>query len=219
MIAVSKSSLDYWGDLAQSHDQIPEECKIHKEMVMNRFENMNVTAGLVLTTSAVFISTNPPLDPLMPYGSHGSYILQMSAFVAALISLMTGTSVLIIYDTCYANRDILKFLMNSRWRRVCCLIMMAYPSLALAVSTLTLLTAFFIAGCTSDKLFVKIMTAGTYLSLMFLGLLALCVFGGHVTEFTVGHDEGSHDIHNSPGSEEKVRDSGVSHIEQHSGSV
>jgi uncharacterized membrane protein YdcZ (DUF606 family) len=38
----------------------------------------------------------------------GSYILQVSSFVAALISLMTGTSVLIVYDTCYANNRILK---------------------------------------------------------------------------------------------------------------
>jgi hypothetical protein len=37
-----------------------------------------------------------------------SYILEVIAFVAALISLMTGTSVLIIYDTCYAHEDILE---------------------------------------------------------------------------------------------------------------
>jgi hypothetical protein len=70
---------------------------------------------------------------------------------------------------------------------------MAYPSLALAVSTLALLTglsarpnlnsvvskafsAVFIAGFTSDKLFVKILTAVTYLTLVLLGVLALYVF-------------------------------------------
>ncbi|KAG2751774.1 hypothetical protein P692DRAFT_201359622 [Suillus brevipes Sb2] len=138
MIAVSKSSVEHLRHLAEC--PIKEEWIAHKEMVVNRFENMNVTAGLVLTTSAVFISTNPPSQPLMPYASHGSYILQVSSFVAALISLMTGTSVLIVYDTCYANNRILKSLMQSRSRRICCLILMAYPSLALAVSTLALMT-------------------------------------------------------------------------------
>ncbi|KAG2036541.1 hypothetical protein BDR03DRAFT_444575 [Suillus americanus] len=180
MIAVSKSSVDHWRYLVER--PIKKEWTAHKEMVMNRFENMNITAGLVLTTSAVFVSTNPPFEPLMPYASHGSYILQMCSFVAALISLMTGTSVLIIYDTCYANDQLLLTLMHSRWRRICCLILMAYPSLALAVSTLTLMTAFFIAGFTSDKLFVKIMTAGTYLTLILLGVLAICVFSTHLKE-------------------------------------
>ncbi|KAG1824799.1 uncharacterized protein BJ212DRAFT_1322462 [Suillus subaureus] len=208
MIAVSTSSAEHWRYLTER--PIKKEWIAHKEMVMNRFENMNVTAGLVLTTSAVFISTDPPFAPLMPYAS-GSYILQVCAFVAALISLMTGTSVLIIYDTCYTNDQLMKTLMHSRWRRICCLILMAYPSLALAVSTLTLMTAFFIAGFTSDKLFVKIMTAGTYLTLILLGVLAICVFSPHLREIVDGESE-SHatDSHNPQSSEPKVvRDSGV----------
>lgn len=210
MIAVSKSSVDHWRYLTER--PIKKEWIAHREMVINRFENMNVTAGLVLTTSAVFVSTNPPFEPLMPYASHGSYILQVCAFVAALISLMTGTSVLIIYDTCYTNDQLLTTLMHSRWRRVCCLILMAYPSLALAVSTLTLMTAFFIAGFTSDKLFMKIMTAGTYLSLLSLGILAILVFSSHIKEI-VDADDIHHAIEsqNPPSSELTVfRDSGIS---------
>lgn len=95
--------------------------------------------------------------------------------------------------------------MNSRPRRICCLILMAYPSLALAVSTLALMTckfvctsqfrvvnintllAFFIAGFTSDKLFVKIMTASTYLALLFLGALAVYVFSERIKEYVILH--------------------------------
>ncbi|KAG2346218.1 hypothetical protein BDR05DRAFT_997747 [Suillus weaverae] len=231
MIAVSTSSVEHWRYLTER--PIKKEWIAHKEMVINRFENMNVTAGLVLTTSAVFISTTPRKSFLSCRKTTEiliwSYILQVSAFVAALISLMTGTSVLIIYDTCYANDRILKSLMRSRPRRVCCLILMAYPSLALAVSTFTLMTA----GFTSDKLFVKILTAVTYLTLIFLAMLALYVFSGHLVECVVLHvtyqpdinlgaisavirddDDDTHatDGHNSPSSEPKVvRDSGVSH--------
>ncbi|KAG2745460.1 hypothetical protein P692DRAFT_201792959 [Suillus brevipes Sb2] len=187
MIAVSKPSVEHWDDLIR--DQKKEEWVEHKKMVIDRLGNMNVTAGLVLTTSAVFISTQPPFQPLMPYAS-GSYILQVSSFVAALISLMTGTSVLIIYDTCYGNSDmkrILNSLKRSRLRLVCCLILMAYPSLALAVSTLALLTAVFIAGFTSDKLFVKILTAVTYLTLALLGVLAVYVFSAPWIECVLLH--------------------------------
>ncbi|KAG2119318.1 hypothetical protein DEU56DRAFT_137027 [Suillus clintonianus] len=203
MIAVSKSSVEHWRHLIER--PIKQEWVEHKQMVVNRFENMNVTAGLVLTTSAVFLSTNPPYQPLMPYASHGSYILQMSAFVAALISLMTGTSVLIIYDTCYTNDQLLKSLMRSRPRRICCLMLMAYPSFALAVSTLTLMTAFFIAGFTSDKLFVKILTAVTYLTLIVLAILATYVFSDHLKD-VVGKDSDSHTVagQNPPSSEPKV---------------
>jgi hypothetical protein len=195
MIAVSKPSVEHWDDLI--HDQKKEEWVEHKKMVIDRLGNMNVTAGLVLTTSAVFISTQPPFQPLMPYASHGSYILQVSSFVAALISLMTGTSVLIIYDTCCGNADmkrILKSLKRSRLRLVCCLILMAYPSLALAVSTLALLTAVFIAGFTSDKLFVKILTAVTYLTLALLGVLAVYVFSAPwIDSMNDPHPADSHD--------------------------
>ncbi|KIK35551.1 hypothetical protein CY34DRAFT_812040 [Suillus luteus UH-Slu-Lm8-n1] len=69
MIAVSKPSVEHWDDLIR--DQKKEEWVEHKKMVIDRLGNMNVTAGLVLTTSAVFISTQPPFQPLMPYASHG----------------------------------------------------------------------------------------------------------------------------------------------------
>lgn len=155
----------------------------------------------------------------MPYASHGSYILQVSSFVAALISLMTGTSVLIIYDTCYGNADmkrILNSLKRSRLRLVCCLILMAYPSLALAVSTLALLTAVFIAGFTSDKLFVKILTAVTYLTLALLGVLAVYVFSAPWIDSM--NDSKLADSHDRPSPEPKG-DSAVFHKElEYSGS-
>ncbi|KAG1743830.1 hypothetical protein EDB19DRAFT_1697191 [Suillus lakei] len=208
MIAVSKPSVKHWDDLIR--DPTKGEWAEHKKMVIDRLGNMNVTAGLVLTTSAVFISTNPPFQPLMPYASHGSYILQVAAFVAALISLMTGTSVLIVYDTCYGNADVKRILISlarSRLRLVCCLILMAYPSLALAVSTLALMTAVFIAGFTSDKLFVKILTAVTYLTLALLAMLAIYVFSAPLIDSI--HD--SHSTEQWPSSDEPKGDSGAPH--------
>ncbi|KAG1743837.1 hypothetical protein EDB19DRAFT_1827219 [Suillus lakei] len=174
MIAVSKSSVEHWRHLLER--PIAQEWVEHKQMVMNRFENMNVTEDCDTPNMSVILSISTSYA-LRKW----SYILQVSSFVAALISLMVGTSVLIIYDTCYANDRILKSLMQSRSRRVCCLILMAYPSLALAVSTAALMTA----GFTSDKFFVKILTAVTYLTLIFLAMLAIYVFSAHLKEYVL----------------------------------
>lgn len=153
-----------------------EKSEKHKKMLINRFENMNITAGLVLTSSAVFISTSPPIQSLIPYANQGSYILQVISFVAALMSLMTGTSVLIIYDSCYAHERILESCKESRWRLICCLLLMAFPTLALVVSTLALMSAIYIAGLTSDKLFVKVLTGASCGIFLLLVVLAIYVF-------------------------------------------
>ncbi|KAG1743831.1 hypothetical protein EDB19DRAFT_542036 [Suillus lakei] len=159
-----------------------EKWEKHKKMVINRFENMNVTAGLVLTSSAVFISTNPPIQTLIPYANVRSYILEVFSFVAALISLMIGTSVLIIYDTCYAHEEILESFKQSRCRLISCLILMAFPSLALVVSTLALMIAVFIAGFTSDEHFVKFLTGGICVIVFLLAALAIYVFNPRIQE-------------------------------------
>ncbi|KIK35546.1 hypothetical protein CY34DRAFT_812037 [Suillus luteus UH-Slu-Lm8-n1] len=97
---------------------------------------------------------------------------------------------------------------------------MAYPSLALAVSTLALMTAFFIAGFTSDKLFVKIMTAGAYFTLIFLAVLAIYVFSAQLENDVSDSNNDplrATECHDPPSPEPKVvRDSGVFHsIDDH----
>ncbi|KAG1880861.1 hypothetical protein F4604DRAFT_489842 [Suillus subluteus] len=185
MIAISKSSVEHWEELRQisiknseelERNSMDEKWEKHKKMLINRFENMNITAGLVLTSSAVFISTNPPIQSLIPYANQGSYILQVISFVTALMSLMTGTSVLIIYDTCYAHKDILESFKESRLRLIICLLLMAFPTLALIVSTFALMSAIYIAGFTSDKPYVKVLTGLACVILFLLAGLAIYVF-------------------------------------------
>ncbi|KAG2346215.1 hypothetical protein BDR05DRAFT_70016 [Suillus weaverae] len=185
MIAISKSSVEHWEELRQS----PEDPKWdkHKKLVTNRFENMNIVAGLVLTSSAVFISTSPPTQSFVPYGNHVSYILEVLSFVTALISLMTGTSVLVVYDTCYAHKGILESLEKSRLRLILCLMLMAFPSLALVVSTLALMIAVFIAGFISDKLVMKVLTAGTCAIFCILAGLAVYVFNAPIKKAVHGN--------------------------------
>jgi len=112
----------------------------------------------------------------VPYANYVSYTLEVFSFVAALISLIVGTSVVIIYDPCYAHADILESFKESRLRLICCLMLMAFPSLALVASTLALMTAVFIAGVTSDKVFMKVMSAISCVIIYILLIAALYVF-------------------------------------------
>lgn len=186
MLAVSKSSVDHWEELRQGPTK--DDWEKHKKMVLNRFENLNVTAGLVLTSSAVFISTSPPIQSLIPYANEASYILQFTSFIAALMSLMTGTSVLIIYDPCYAHREILDSFRECRRRLILCLALMALPSLSLVFSTVVLMAAVLIAGFTSDQRLVKILTGITCALLVGLVVVIIDVFKVPMEKTVRGND-------------------------------
>jgi hypothetical protein len=54
----------------------------------------------VLTTSAVFISTQPPLPSFVPYTMRGCYVLALGSFAHALGGLLCGLAVVNIYDVC-----------------------------------------------------------------------------------------------------------------------
>jgi hypothetical protein len=199
MIAISSSSVEHWEKLlensksrrdleahtgnseahtgnSEAHIQKSiEKWEKHKKMVLSRFENMNLIAGLVLTTSAAFISTTPTQPPI-PGAIHRTFICEVVSFAAALISLMTGVSVLIIYDACYAHEAILESFTKSRSRLVWCLILMAVPSLALVVSTLALTIAMCNASFSYEKSFGTVLIGVTCGIFFLLILLAIYVF-------------------------------------------
>ncbi|KAG2131121.1 hypothetical protein BD769DRAFT_1452022 [Suillus cothurnatus] len=106
----------------------------------------------------------------------GTFICEVVSFAAALISLMTGVSVLIIYDACYAHEAILESFTKSRSRLVWCLILMAVPSLALVVSTLALTIAMCNASFSYEKSFGTVLIGVTCGIFFLLILLAIYVF-------------------------------------------
>jgi len=54
MIAVSKSSVDHWRYLTER--PIKKEWLAHREMVINRFENMNVTVRYRSCASSIILT-------------------------------------------------------------------------------------------------------------------------------------------------------------------
>lgn len=181
MLAISKSSVEHWKDLLV--DSTGPKWENQKKMVLKRFENMNLIAGLVLTSSAVLISTNFQTDK--PFRS---FVLEVSSFVAALFSLLTGLCVLVIYEPCFAQKSILESLKDSRSRLICCLILMAFPSLALVVSTLALLAAVFIVGFTCNEPFGIALIIGTCAIMLLITVLAVYVFNSPMHKLSAAHD-------------------------------
>ncbi|KAG1842742.1 hypothetical protein DFJ58DRAFT_51489 [Suillus subalutaceus] len=152
IIAVSQKSLEHWKDTNN------EEWKEHVSVMVNRFQNSNVTAGLVLATTSILISSQPPIEHLMAYNSSISYIFAMVSFGAALLSVTSGTAVLVIYQASTTHKDMQTFKRMSRRQITALLIWLAYPSICLSVSTCFLFVSIFIACFWSDHGVVNIMT-------------------------------------------------------------
>ncbi|OJA20980.1 hypothetical protein AZE42_11479 [Rhizopogon vesiculosus] len=94
LISMARPTLDHHWQSKISD----EEWEKHKKMVIERLNNTNITAGLVLTSSAVFVSTTPPLTSFLPYTIRGCYILALGSFAHALGALLCGLAVVNIYE-------------------------------------------------------------------------------------------------------------------------
>jgi len=53
----------------------------------------------MLTTTAMFLTSHPPLTLWMNYDSPASYSFALAAFGAALLSVISGVAVLAMYET------------------------------------------------------------------------------------------------------------------------
>ncbi|KAG2041507.1 hypothetical protein BDR03DRAFT_946672, partial [Suillus americanus] len=106
--------------------------------MVNRFQNSNITAGLVLATTSLFLSSVPPIEHLMAYNSSISYLFAMVSFSAALLSVISGASVLVIYETSTSNKDMETLKHMPRHHIIALLLWLAYPSICLSVATFCL---------------------------------------------------------------------------------
>ncbi|KAG1856962.1 hypothetical protein DFJ58DRAFT_783739 [Suillus subalutaceus] len=111
----------------------------------------------ILTTSAVFLSTQPPMTSFLPY------TLCVPYFFATLGCLMCGLAVVNIYDAC--DRTWVKDVLTaSRFRLCCTLIFISWPSISLAVSIIFLILAMLNACYASGVLWFQCLTTVELLS-------------------------------------------------------
>lgn len=170
VIAVSRPSLEHWGNTRN------QEWKEHVAVMINRFQNSNVTAGLVLATTALFMTSKPPVLGLMAFDTRASYVFAMMAFSAALLSVISGAAVVIIYETSVTHKDMERLRDMSPHQIICLLFWLAHPSLCLAAATCFLFVSLFIACFCSGNILVQVITA-TGCSVFFInGILTLYVY-------------------------------------------
>ncbi|KAG1800122.1 hypothetical protein EV424DRAFT_433094 [Suillus variegatus] len=170
VIAVSRESLDHWKNTGS------KEWKDHVSIMVNRFENTNITAGLVLATTTLFLSSVPPIKHLMAYNSSISYIFAMVSFGAALLSVISGSAVLVIYETSTAHKDMDSLKRMQRHQVIALLLWLAYPSVCLSIATCFLFVSTFIACFWSDNSVVIVITILACLAFLSNRGLTLYVF-------------------------------------------
>ncbi|OAX34234.1 hypothetical protein K503DRAFT_461253 [Rhizopogon vinicolor AM-OR11-026] len=140
LISMARPTLDHhWQSKIND-----EEWEKHKKMVIERLNNTNITAGLVLTSSAVFVSTTPPLTSFLPYTIRGCYILALGSFAHALGALLCGLAVVNIYEA--SGRLWAKDVLTATRFRLCCtLLFISWPVVSLTLSILFLMLSLLIA--------------------------------------------------------------------------
>ncbi|KAG0706315.1 hypothetical protein DFH29DRAFT_995959 [Suillus ampliporus] len=148
IIAVSQKSLDHWKDTTNT------EWEEHITMMINRFQNSNVTAGLVLATTTLFLSSEPPVPSLVAYDMPASYIFAMIAFGTALLSVISGTAVLVMYQASTTHQDMETLRDMSQHQIICLLLWLAYPSICLVVATCLLFLSLSPASALEIPLFM-----------------------------------------------------------------
>ncbi|KAF8838679.1 hypothetical protein BDN67DRAFT_906919, partial [Paxillus ammoniavirescens] len=120
--------------------------------------------GLILTASAVFISTSPPSPSFMAYTAIGPYLLALISFAHALGSILTGSVVILVYENCDRTwaKDVLT---ADHFRLYAILIFLAWPGLSLGFSIIALMLGKLIdSTLLSFRRLIHVMTSKLFLS-------------------------------------------------------
>lgn len=151
-----------------------DEWEKYRKTFTDRQSNANIAAGLVLTTSAVFLSTQPPLTSFLLYTTRTCYTLALGSFAHALGSMLSGLAVINIYE---ANDRIWvkEVLTATRFRLCFTLLTISWPALSLTSSIVFLSTSLMIACYASGLWWLQFLTTIEILSWVWIPpLFAWC---------------------------------------------
>ncbi|TFK66029.1 hypothetical protein BDN72DRAFT_844800 [Pluteus cervinus] len=95
-------------------------------------DNTNIMSGLLLATSAVFLSATTPRPDMLAFSSTVSYVFMMFSFGVAMGAMLTGCVVQLVIAR-WTPRFIVS-LTPTRVRLHCCLILLGFPLFAVAIS-------------------------------------------------------------------------------------
>ncbi|KAG2158133.1 uncharacterized protein EDB93DRAFT_1246619 [Suillus bovinus] len=170
VVAVSRTSIDHWAHTCG------DEWKEHVKVMINRCEHSNVTAGLILATTALLLTSQSPLSSLMAYDISASYVFAVISFSAALLSVISGAALVVIYETSTVHKDMECLKDMTREHVIYLLLWLAYPSVCLSVSAFFLFVSLFIACFSSRNIFIQVIMALSGLAFTLNGILTIHVF-------------------------------------------
>lgn len=157
------------------HDSEEKFAK-YRKLKLGLISVITVVAGLLIATTAVFLTTSPPttnlstanppitITSLLPYNTYGAYAFMTASFGAALGALIVGSTQVYLLSTCSGYRFGRLLGRSSRFRLWYALALMAYPTVAVGFSVILCATSLVLAGWDGDHLLYKIGT----LALLFI---------------------------------------------------
>ncbi|KAA1477605.1 hypothetical protein DENSPDRAFT_786865 [Dentipellis sp. KUC8613] len=116
-----------------------------KDRLWNRINTITIVAGLLLGSTAAFLTTTPPTPDLFDYSARSSYRCILLSFGLTIGCLIVGSAMLFVMAKCQAEW-FCKTMMGSRLRVCCTLIIIAYPFFCIGVSTTIFSFGFLLAG-------------------------------------------------------------------------
>ncbi|KAG1807975.1 uncharacterized protein BJ212DRAFT_715158 [Suillus subaureus] len=166
-------------DLHWLHDLLKEGNtweELHRQY-LTQLNQVSIVQGLVLTTAAVFISSNPPLAKQVNYASSASYACMAESLVFSLFGLLFQLKasasgflfksvVLQKYGFyCQSGRPALtssQIIIERRWRIFWHLLGLAVPIIIFSISVVLLLIAIVLTGFVSHSETVRLYMSITF---------------------------------------------------------
>ncbi|KAF9459173.1 hypothetical protein BDZ94DRAFT_1239442 [Collybia nuda] len=132
------SSLDsVWAAICLEEDGDESLWVEGTRQLYERLNNMLIVAGLLLASSAVFVTTVPPRAAMVNYTLRGPYICILGSFALLIGGIIVGSASLLVIGKAqpYWSKEVLY---ANRFHVYCTLIMLSYPFFSTAMGTLLL---------------------------------------------------------------------------------
>ncbi|KIJ61278.1 hypothetical protein HYDPIDRAFT_116298, partial [Hydnomerulius pinastri MD-312] len=150
LASVSKPDLnDHW--ISKQTDELWQK---QSDVIVSRLGNSNTAAGLILATTAVFMTTVPPMQT-WNYLEQAPNFLCYLALCHALMSIWFGSWLMIVYQTT-TRKWAVEVLMKNRLRLTCSLILMSLPTSNFLFSAFCLINAIAVVTASSSQISFKV---------------------------------------------------------------
>ncbi|KAK1230459.1 hypothetical protein PQX77_006454 [Marasmius sp. AFHP31] len=138
VIAFGHTGLErVWAHIKLEEEGQPDLRTECTQQLCDRFDNMIMVAGLLLATTAVFMTTPPPLEAFMDYNLRGPYACLSGSF-----GLLIGGIIVASVCNLVASKARPKWTRNvlfySRFHIYCTLLLLSYPFVIIGTATMLL---------------------------------------------------------------------------------